>query len=258
MKHKIKWVGLALGTLALAAVFIVPFARNYARTGQPVEAAAATPSPYVDNMAATGTPGNTMPSGATYGPQDFRNYMYGMMNWMMGPYWGGYQGGTGNAPQGNYPHWGMMGGYSGYPGQTGGTNIPPGVTNPPSQRQQSPGGKAATLDLKIYPDSKLGPDGINHDAYVPADFTLKEGVPVVLTIYNSDNAYHSFTSPSLGVNIQAAPASSNGSPGITRITFTPTLTGDFTWFCNDPCDQQANGWAMSNDGYMLGTIRVQP
>lgn len=257
MNRKIKRLWFALGILTLAAALIVPVTRNYARANQTINTATRATPLYTDNATATDTPGNTTSSSGTFGPQDFRNYMYGMMNWMMGPYWSGSQGGADNSPQSATPYWGMMGGYRGYQGQTGGTTPSTGATNSQSQGQQSSVGKSATLELNIYPDSKLGPDGRKHDAYIPADFTLKQGTPVQVTILNYDTMPHSFTAISLGLNIQAAPASPNGSPGVTHFAFTPTQAGDFTWLCLDPCDLQANGWAMSHDGYMRGTIRVQ-
>lgn len=237
MNPQVKWVSLGLGAIILIALFILPAARKYAWAHRSVGTAAAT---------TTDIPGTNSPGG-DYGSQNAGDYRYGMMNWMMGPNWGGYQEGSSNAPQDNYPYWGMMGGYRGYPGQTG----------EPSQGQKYVGGAAATMELSIHPDSKLGPDGKKHDAYTPADFVVKQGTPVLVTIYNYDNTPHSFTSPSLDLNIQAAPAAADGSPGITRFSFTPAQTGNFAWQCVDPCDTQANGWAMSNDGYMLGTVQVK-
>ena len=113
------------------------------------------------------------------------------------------------------------------------------------------------VDLKVSPGSKLGPDGEKHDAFSPANFTLKVGVPVKITISNYDNMPHSLTSPALGLNIQAKEATSDGQPGITTFIFTPHNAGDYHWLCIDPCDLEANGWAMSQDGYMQGTIHVQ-
>ncbi len=165
--------------------------------------------------------------------QDHLNYMRSSMGYMMGG--NGSYGGMG----------GMMGGYYNSPT----------VSNPaPDVNQQ---GDVADLTLKVLPGGKTGSDGKMHDAFSPADFTLKKGVPVRISIYNYDDMPHSLTSYALGLNIQAKGAAKEGTPGVTTITFIPQKEGDYKWVCVDPCDLEANGWAMSQDGYMQGTIHVQ-
>lgn len=112
--------------------------------------------------------------------------------------------------------------------------------------------------LTVLPGGKLGPDGKKHDAFSPSDFTMVQGVPVTITIYNFDNMKHSVTSSDLGLNIQANPSKKDGDPGVTTVTFTPSKAGDFKWQCVDPCDTDNNQWSMSHDGYMMGTIHIIP
>lgn len=132
-----------------------------------------------------------------------------------------------------------------------------------TQNTASPAATAPSTSLKkqdialtILPGGKLGPDGKLHDTFSPADYQLIQGVPVDLTIYNYDGGKHSVTSTALGLNVQADPSPKNGVPGVTHYTFTPSKAGSFTWMCVDTCDGQNKGWAMSHDGYMMGTINV--
>jgi len=138
--------------------------------------------------------------------------------------------------------------------------------------------KHVTLTMK--PDAKAGSDGNKHDATLPADFSVKAGQTVRLTLYNYDDMPHSFTSPGLargaaipvamqqmqgtpqdlkvmpmagmGVN-QTIPGSTGGHPSKTVITFTaPSKAGTYLWYCRLPCD----AWAMAHDGYMRGHVTV--
>ncbi|MBX5473935.1 MAG: cupredoxin domain-containing protein [Thermoleophilia bacterium] len=99
--------------------------------------------------------------------------------------------------------------------------------------------------------AKKGPDGKWHDAFLPANFSLKAGVKTTVTIVNYDDAPHSLVSPSLGLNV-VAPAAKGKTPG--RITFTvdPKKAGRYDWWCGEPCDP----WAMTHNGYMRGVIKV--
>lgn len=97
-------------------------------------------------------------------------------------------------------------------------------------------------------------DGKLHDSYSPASFNVQAGIPVQVTVENFDTGQHSFTSPALGVN-QVFPGATNaGQPSTTTFTFTPTKAGQYHWQCIIQCD--GNGWAMSHDGYMSGTVTV--
>jgi len=115
MNPRIKQVALAVGTLALGTMFLVPVLRHHAQaaTAAPVPAAL-----YTDTTLTNAAPPVAAP-GSNYATQNYWNFIYGMMGWMMRPYWN-YQGnGTYSAP-GYYPYHGMMGGYWGYPGPKGG------------------------------------------------------------------------------------------------------------------------------------------
>jgi plastocyanin len=60
-----------------------------------------------------------------------------------------------------------------------------------------------TVRIAVKADSehgRLGPDKQWHDAFLPADFSVKAGATVTMTLTNYDSGPHSFTSPTLGVN----------------------------------------------------------
>ncbi len=97
-----------------------------------------------------------------------------------------------------------------------------------------------------------------HDSYSPASFTVQEGIPVQMTVENFDTGNHSLTDPALGLNKVFKGASKVGVPSVTTFTFTPKQVGRTTWRCVIPCDGQNNGWAMSHNGYMMGTMTVTP
>ncbi|MGN6257978.1 MAG: cupredoxin domain-containing protein [Solirubrobacterales bacterium] len=99
---------------------------------------------------------------------------------------------------------------------------------------------------------KLGPDGAWHDAYLPADFSVKAGATVKVTVYNYDEAPHTFTAPGLGTNVEIA-AGSESKPSKTTFTFhAPQKAGNYEWFCAMPCDP----FAMTNLGFMKGRVTV--
>lgn len=111
-----------------------------------------------------------------------------------------------------------------------------------------------TVSLVIKSDeenAKLGSDGQYHDAFLPADFTVKQGDVVKVTIENYDDMPHSFTSPDLGVD-QFIKSGSEDTPSTTTFTFTATKAGAFGWYCKTPCDP----WAMKTAGFMKGTVTV--
>jgi len=139
------------------------------------------------------------------------------------------------------------------------------------------------VKLTMKPDSKRGSDGKTHDAFLPtANFSVKAGQRVRVTIYNYDDMPHSFTSPGLakGAAIPAGeqqtqgtaqdikvmpapgigldkmiPAGSDKRPSKTIVTFTaPAKAGSYIWYCKMPCDP----WAMSHLGYMIGRVKVTP
>lgn len=116
---------------------------------------------------------------------------------------------------------------------------------------------AATEDLKIVVKSdeehaKKGPEGAWHDAFLPADFSVKPGATVRVTVYNYDEGEHSFTSSGLGTNVTIA-AGSEAKPAVTTFTFrAPQKAGHYEWYCALPCDP----WAMSHNGFMRGYVSV--
>jgi plastocyanin len=100
--------------------------------------------------------------------------------------------------------------------------------------------------------AKKGPEGTWHDAYLPAEFTVKPGATVEVTVHNYDEATHTFTSTGLGTN-QMIAAGSATKPATTTFTFkAPTKTGSYEWHCMMPCDP----WAMSHTGFMKGAVTV--
>ena len=140
---------------------------------------------------------------------------------------------------------------------------------------------AKAITMSVKPDSKLGSDGNRHDSFLPtADLSVKAGQTVRVTIYNYDDAPHSFTSPGLaagaaipvamqqsqgmpqdlkvmplrGVGVDVnLPGGSHGRPSKTTFTFTaPKKAGEYVFYCKVPCDP----WAMARFGYLMGHIKV--
>ncbi len=115
----------------------------------------------------------------------------------------------------------------------------------------------AVEDVKVVVKSdeehgKMGSDGNWHDAFLPADFSVKPGATVRVTVYNYDEGEHSFTSSGLGTNVTIA-AGSEAKPAVTTFTFrAPQRAGRYTWYCALPCDP----WAMSHNGFMRGYVSV--
>lgn len=114
---------------------------------------------------------------------------------------------------------------------------------------------AADVKLVIKSDEeegKIGSDGNWHDAFLPADFSVKAGQVVHVTVYNYDDMPHSFTAAALGENV-TIPGGSEDRPSKTTFTFTaPTKAGSYDWYCAMPCDP----WAMMHDGFMKGRVTV--
>jgi plastocyanin len=101
-------------------------------------------------------------------------------------------------------------------------------------------------------NGKKGSDGAWHDAFLPADFSVKAGATVSVTVYNYDDMPHSFTADAMGVN-QTIPGGSEEKPSETTFTFqAPQKAGSYDWYCALPCDP----WAMAHDGFMKGRVTV--
>ncbi|MGE5282040.1 MAG: cupredoxin domain-containing protein [Chloroflexota bacterium] len=99
---------------------------------------------------------------------------------------------------------------------------------------------------------KKGSDGNWHDAYLPADFSIKAGATVKVTVYNYDDMPHTFTAPGLGVNATIAAGSEDKASKTTFTIDAPQEAGSYEWFCALPCDP----WAMTHAGFMKGDVTV--
>ena len=154
----------------------------------------------------------------------------------------------------------------------GGSTAGAGATTPAAATRR--------LTITIKSDeqhAKKGSDGQYHDAFLPADFTVKPGQRVVVRFRNFDDMPHSFTSPGLpaggaipkgdlaiqpglttmpaaGLGLDAiVPGGTDAAPGTATVAFTaPAKTGRYFWFCKLPCDP----WAMAHDGFMRGFVKV--
>lgn len=119
------------------------------------------------------------------------------------------------------------------------------------------GSSAGVEEVKINIKSdeehgKKGSDGQYHDAFLPADFSVKAGATVRVTVYNYDDMPHSFNAAGLKVD-QVIAAGAEGKPSKTTFTFTaPAKAGSYEWICAIPCDE----WAMKHDGFMKGHVTV--
>ena len=123
---------------------------------------------------------------------------------------------------------------------------PPATAAATSAASQLP---AKTVNLKIVPEGKVGPDGKKHDYFTVTNFDAKVGQRLNLVIDNTDEGEHSINSPVIGVDVVIK-------PGIHTYQMVVREKGRFSWFCIIPCDSNANGWAMQHAGYMGGYINV--
>lgn len=125
----------------------------------------------------------------------------------------------------------------------------------PASAVQAASVAPAHLTILVKSDAehaRKGPDGKWHDAFLPADFSVKAGQRVTVTVYNYDDMGHTFTAPSLGVNA-TIPGGGAKKPGTVTFAFTaPAKAGSYQWICAMPCDP----WAMAHDGYMQGRVTV--
>ncbi len=114
--------------------------------------------------------------------------------------------------------------------------------------------QAMTIQVKADDEhGRMGPDKQWHDAFLPADFTVRAGATVKVTVVNYDGGPHTFTSPAMNVNAIIPGGGSMSAPRTMTFTFTaPTKAGKYQWWCAVPCDP----WAMSHDGYMRGVVTV--
>jgi plastocyanin len=148
--------------------------------------------------------------------------------------------------------YGMMGsgGYGNMMGQGYGQgNDAPQTAGTPSAKPDR------TVKLVIKSDTehgKRGPDAQWHDAFLPSGFSVHSGETVAVEVANYDDMAHSFTAPSLGLNVTVR-AGSSASPRTTTFTFTaPSRAGQYAWWCALPCDP----FSMAHDGFMRGSVTV--
>jgi len=145
-------------------------------------------------------------------------------------------------------------------GNTGGSGSAPAPARPASTAPASSGGAgggagggapapqqptaaAKTIELKVIPEGKKGPEGKLHDAFTVTNFAVTVGQPLYLKIDNTDTVPHSITAPEAGVNIVVKP----GTHTYKLVVYKP---GRFEWHCIFPCDP----WSMEHVGYMRGYI----
>jgi plastocyanin len=161
------------------------------------------------------------------------------------------------------PGYQMMGnaprsGYGGMMGEGGSGMIGGGYGSSASSRSAGAAGHSPTQRVKLQIKSdtergKRGPDGNWHDAFLPANFTVRAGATVKVTVLNYDDMPHSFTSQALGLNV-TIPGGWETAPSTTTFTFTaPSGAQRYMWWCALPCDP----FSMSHVGYMRGYISVR-
>ena len=125
-------------------------------------------------------------------------------------------------------------------------------------------GQYADTALVVKDNLVLGPDNQTHDAFVPCNFTVYAGQIVNLTVFNYDDAPHSFTSPTMNLDFQIPGSQTTGVASVSKFQFTKTEAGIYRWWCTVLCDTDAGGWAMTNGsdglpgqiGYMGGFVTV--
>ncbi|HEY9723103.1 MAG TPA: hypothetical protein V6D47_13925 [Oscillatoriaceae cyanobacterium] len=143
--------------------------------------------------------------------------------------------------------------------------------------------KAQTVTLHVFRgESGLkGPDGRNHDAFVPSSFAVTAGQPVHLVVINEDEGPHTISpdNPHAGFGpFLVRPGKQVGNevqPVTSTFDFTPSHKGAFRWHCEAVCDGGGGHWAMGHamvagrkgsaqacgqqdeDGFMAGYIVVQ-
>ena len=129
------------------------------------------------------------------------------------------------------------------------------VAAPRTSVASSSGSSAVPVKLDVNPaplGGVKGPDGLVHDAFVPASVSMTKGTKYDVTIYNYDTQSHAWMLPTFNIDVMV-PAGSASAPSVTHFTLTPKSAGTFQWFCPLPCDK----WAMANNGFMRGYLTVK-
>lgn len=131
----------------------------------------------------------------------------------------------------------------------------PSMMSPSQPLAASASTETETMKLVVKSDEEHGKMGLDenwHDAFLPGDFSVEAGSTVKVTVYNYDDAEHTFTAPGLEANVTIA-GGSESKPAVTTFTFhAPQKAGRYEWFCALPCDP----WAMSHNGFMRGYVSV--
>lgn len=116
--------------------------------------------------------------------------------------------------------------------------------------------KPQAISMAVKADDehgRFGPDKQWHDAFLPADFSVRAGSTVTVTVNNYDGGPHTFTAPSMNLNAIIPGGGSLSAPKTVTFTFkAPAKPGKYQWWCAVPCDP----WAMAHDGYMRGYVTV--
>lgn len=113
--------------------------------------------------------------------------------------------------------------------------------------------KDVTLVVKSDEEhARKGPEGEWHDAFLPARVAARPGQRVNVTVYNYDEGEHSFTAPTIGLNVTLAGGSAKAPRRTTFSFVAPKRSGSYEWFCIFPCDP----WAMGRADYMHGYVVV--
>lgn len=126
-----------------------------------------------------------------------------------------------------------------------------------SSKSTSSSTAAAQVVKLVIKTDKAGSDGKQHVAFEPSDFTVTKGQPVKVEVENYDTTMHTLTANDLNLNLTINAATSASQPATGSATFTPEKTGSFQWMCMNPCDTNNGEWAMSQKGFMQGTITVK-
>lgn len=180
---------------------------------------------------------------------------------------------------------------------------PAASTQSASSSGEAQSGAASVVPIVLQRDDKSGTPGTitgkpDWPRYAPSTINLSAGKQVTLLIINYDDMNtpltsmmpynkvqggqetvngaavtsvgnstiaHTFTVPSLGINVPIPMATDSGKgstatviPAVVTFTFTPSKSGTFTWQCFTPCGTDPNGMGgpMQTSGYMTGTVNV--
>lgn len=110
-----------------------------------------------------------------------------------------------------------------------------------------------TLKVNAPPLGGLyGSDGQVHDAFTPAYFAVPAGKTVHVTVVSYDTAWHTFSAPTLNLDVWIHPSATGTKPATTTFSFTAPKAGYYYWLCELPCDP----YSMSSGGYMEGEIHA--